>query len=207
MYTVNKIRKIYKDHQPEPIGRHRFFSVLVPFVVNGREISLMYEVRAKDMETDPGEICFPGGHVEEGESLVDAALRETEEETGIPSDRIQILGKGDILYGYANYTLYTYIGLIRHQDYVKAEIEKKEVDELFTVPLDHFKDARIQRFVERVNAEVADDFPYKHLGIDEEYSWRTGKWEIPIIDVDGRTIWGLTARITEGVLSLLEREG
>ena len=63
MDTIERIRRIYERHEPAPIGKYRFFSVLIPFVEKDGELCLLYEVRARDMDSDPGEICFPGGHV------------------------------------------------------------------------------------------------------------------------------------------------
>jgi coenzyme A diphosphatase NUDT7 len=204
MYTIDEIIRTYNGHKPEPIGKHRFFSVLVPFVENEQgEVCLMYEVRAHDMVSQPGEICFPGGHMEKGETPLQCALRETEEETGIPAERVRVVSQGDILYGYANYTLYTNIAVIGFRDFQKAKIQEEEVDEVFLVPLSHIAATTPQRFEETVTTEIDRDFPYKKVGIDEDYAWRVGQWVIPIYDVDGRVIWGLTARITEKVLDTL----
>lgn len=204
MFTIEKIIDAYKEHKPEPIGKYRYFSVLVPFVVNKQgEVCIMYEVRAKSMESQPGEICFPGGHVEKGESSLECALRETEEETGIQKDKIEIISQGDILYGYANYTLYTYIGIIGYEDYLNARIQEDEVDELFLMPLARIAEVKPEVFNENVNTEVDEDFPYEKVGIDEDYVWRVGQWIIPIYDLDGRIIWGLTARITEQILETI----
>lgn len=204
MYTIDEIIRTYNGHKPEPIGKHRFFSVLVPFVENEQgDVCLMYEVRAHDMVSQPGEICFPGGHMEKGETPLQCALRETEEETGIPAERVRVVSQGDILYGYANYTLYTNIAVIGFRDFQKAKIQEEEVDEVFLVPLSHIEATTPQRFEEAVTTEIDRDFPYKKVGIDEDYAWRVGQWVIPIYDVDGRVIWGLTARITEKVLDTL----
>lgn len=66
MTTLNDIRNVYRGRQPQPIGRHRFFSVLVPVVEKDGQPHLLFEVRARAMESQPGEICFPGGNVEQG---------------------------------------------------------------------------------------------------------------------------------------------
>jgi len=204
MYSIDDIIKTYTGHKPEPIGKHRFFSVLVPFVENDRgDVCLMYEVRAHDMVSQPGEICFPGGHMEKGETPLQCALRETEEETGIPAGRIRVISQGDILYGYANYTLYTNIGIVDYDDFWNTRVQEEEVDEVFLVPLRDLAAATPQRFEENVTTEIDRDFPYEKVGIGEDYAWRVGRWVIPIYDVDGRVIWGLTARITEKVLETL----
>ena len=87
--SLNEIKERFRENVPEPIGKHRFFSVLVPLVEKDGELNLLFELRSSKMKADPGEICFPGGHVEPGEDFRTAAVRETFEEIGIPEDRIE----------------------------------------------------------------------------------------------------------------------
>ena len=141
--------------------------------------------------------------MEKGETPLQCALRETEEETGIPESAIRVISQGDILYGYANYTLYTHLGIISYEDYLKARVQEDEVDEIFLMPLEDIAGTRPEIFSENVTTEIDDDFPYEKVGIDEDYAWRVGQWTIPIYAVDGRVIWGLTARITEKLLETL----
>ena len=57
---IETIRDFYQNHRPAPIGRYRYLSVLVPFVRrDDGELCVLFEMRARDMEVDPGEICFP----------------------------------------------------------------------------------------------------------------------------------------------------
>lgn len=201
--TLDDIREVYRGRTPQPIGRHRYFSVLVPVVEKDGQLHLLFEVRARAMESQPGEICFPGGHVEPGETPAEAALRETMEEIGIPPEKVELIGPGDILYGYANYTLYTYMGIIDYEDAAKARLAPEEVDEVFLVPLQAFRDHPPQVQTEKIYTEISADFPFEKIGIDETYPWRIGDWEIPIYDVEGRIIWGLTARITADMIRVL----
>ena len=204
MRTLDDIRNVYTGRQPRPIGRHRYFSVLVPVVEKDGQLHLLFEVRARIMESQPGEICFPGGHVEPGEDPGAAALRETMEEIGIPPEKVELIGPGDILYGYANYTLYTYMGIVAYEDVVKGQLAPEEVDEIFLVPLQFFYDNPPQVQREKIYTEISADFPFEKIGIDKSYPWRVGEWEIPIYDAGGRIIWGLTARITANMIRVLE---
>ena len=117
MINETLIRQIYTDHTPEPVYRHRYFSVLMPFVEKDGVLHLLFERRSRTMESQPGEICFPGGHVEKGEDPLLCALRETEEETGILATSIEVIGPADTIFGYANYMLYSYAGIISYEDY------------------------------------------------------------------------------------------
>ena len=96
MMHTEDIRKKLKNHTP--IGEHwaRHFAVILPVVdfgsdSGGKGPEILYEVRAKDLDRQPGEVCFPGGQIEEGETPLEAALRETEEELGICRDDIEIV--------------------------------------------------------------------------------------------------------------------
>ncbi|MGF6376233.1 coenzyme A diphosphatase NUDT7 [Clostridiales Family XIII bacterium PM5-7] len=198
--TLEKIKQVYRHRAPRPIGPHKFFSVLVPLVEKDGKVHLLFEVRAKDMESQPGEICFPGGHLEEGETLEACALRETFEEIGIAPENVEVIGQGDVLYGYANYTLYTYMGIIQYEDYLNAKIDPAEVDEIFLVPIDDLIANPPQIHDEQIYSHIGKEFPYDKVGIKETYQWRVGNWVIPIYDIEGRIIWGLTARITENVI-------
>lgn len=205
--ALDKIRDIYKNYKPAPIGKHSFFSVLVPLVEKDGALYIMYEVRSKELDSDPGEICFPGGHVEAGETYLETALRETYEETGISSDKVEVLGEGNTLYGYANYTLYSFIGVISYEDYINADIEKNEVDELFLMPLSSLDFSKAGHFRGRVHPEITDEFPYREMGLEEDYNWRIGEWVIPVLFAENRVLWGMTARITENILELLKDNG
>lgn len=207
MDILDKIRNIYKNYKVMPIGNYNFFSVLVPIVKKDGEFYFLYEVRAKDLDSDPGEICFPGGHVEEGENFLEAALRETWEEIGIPKEKIEIIGKTDTLYGYANYTLQPFLGIISYEDYINCEIKENEVDEIFLLPLSKLDFKKAGHFRGRVHPEITDEFPYRKMGIEEDYNWKVGEWIIPVLFVENRVLWGLTARITENILEVLEHGG
>lgn len=202
--TLKEVRKTFTDRRPQAIGKHRFFSVLIPLVEKDGKLNLLFEVRARHMESQPGEVCFPGGHVEPDEEPSVCAVRETFEEIGIPAEEIELIGPGNILHGYANYTLYTYLGVISYDSYCRAKLSPDEVEEIFLVPLSKFKETKPMIFDEHIRTEIDKAFPYEMVGIEKDYKWRVGEWSIPIYDIDGRIIWGLTARITGNLIETLE---
>ena len=63
------------------------YAILIPWVATGEGDALLLEVRSQ-LVRQPGEVCFPGGRAEPGESAVEAAVRETCEELGISPDTI-----------------------------------------------------------------------------------------------------------------------
>ena len=196
------IENTFKNHKAEPIGRHRFYSVLVPFVEKDGELGLLLEKRADDIPSDPGEICFPGGRVEGDETAEECAVRETVEELGIPVEAIELTGEGNTLYGYANYTIYSRIGFIDYETFEKIRPNSAEVGEVFLLPLSYFMENEPEVYTEPVDFRPKE-FPYERVDIPEDYKWRTGKWEIPVYETEGRIVWGLTARIIKSTVETL----
>lgn len=189
------------------MGKHTFYSVLVPFVEVDEELCLLFEKRAEGNIKDPGEICFPGGHLEEGESAGRCAMRETEEELGIPAERITFIGRGDTVRGFANYTLYTTIGKVEYEDFLNMKPEETEVAEGFLVKVSEFMDKEPYVYKSEVVAK-RDDFPYELAGITPDYPWTMGKWDTVIYNVKDisekdRIVWGLTGGIVRHVMSQL----
>ncbi|MDD6154282.1 MAG: CoA pyrophosphatase [Eubacteriales bacterium] len=203
--NTEDIRKIFKGRRIGAIGKHKFFSVLVPFVEVDGKLNLLYEVRSQSVD-QPGEICFPGGHMLPYELPQDAALRETSEELGISPYRIETVGRGDVLYGSANYTLYTYIGIIRKSDFGSLK-PNDEVKEVFLAPVDELLAEEPEIHNEKMVAKVDESFPYDTLGIGQDYNWHTPEVEIPIYKVGDYVIWGITGRITKSVLEIIRSRG
>jgi 8-oxo-dGTP pyrophosphatase MutT (NUDIX family) len=108
-------------------------AVLVPIYLHRRELHLVFTKRRDDMRRHPGEISFPGGRREESESdLWATALREAEEEIGLPASAVTVIGAlqptPTIATGYA---VYPFVGLIEStRDWVPSAGEVAEVLEL-----------------------------------------------------------------------------
>jgi 8-oxo-dGTP pyrophosphatase MutT (NUDIX family) len=89
-------------------------AVLVPLYTQDGKLHAVFTKRRDDLRRHPGEISFPGGRYEEGEAdLTATALREAEEEIGLPADAVEILGAlqptPTIATGYA---VYPFVGMI-----------------------------------------------------------------------------------------------
>ncbi|MGA0393409.1 MAG: NUDIX hydrolase, partial [Rhodospirillales bacterium] len=71
-------------------------AVLIPLIKRPDDITVLFTKRTDTLSVHAGQISFPGGRVEEfDQSYEDAALRETEEEVGLPREQIEILGHLD----------------------------------------------------------------------------------------------------------------
>jgi len=204
-----EVEKIMKNRTPGLIGKRRECSVLIPLVEREDGLHLLFERRSSKMKTQPGDVCFPGGSMEPGETAVDCALRETREEIGIPRERIRILGEFDALHEVSGLTMYTVVGVIGEEDLGRLKLNPAEVDEVFTVPCRFFQETEPMIYEYDVVQNV-EDFPYEAAGIRSDYRWRVGHKTTHIFHYgDGekrQIIWGLTARITLWLMEKIEEE-
>ncbi len=195
--TLSDIEHIFSGRKAGTEDGFKFFSVLVPLIEKDGELRLLYEVRAKHMARQPGEICFPGGELEDGETPEECAVRETWEEIGIPRDRIKVISPLDTIYTYSNFVMYCYLGIIDEGDLKKLKLNPDEVDEVFLTSLDELAAYEPEVYETEVVQKIPDSFPYEKVTGGKPYNWRKGRSYIPVYDMDGRVIWGLTARITK----------
>ena len=92
--------------------------------------------------------------------------------------------------------MHTFVAEIQETSLAKLKINKEEVEEFFTVPLQFFKDNPPKVYEADIISDVAD-FPYEEAGISSSYNWRKSKNIIPVYRWQNRVIWGMTARIVK----------
>ena len=189
---LKTVRQKMAGREPGIIDGTREFAVLIPLVERGGALHLLFEKRAEGIR-QPGDVCFPGGKIEDGESITECALRETAEEIGITD--IEVIGQFDSILEVGRITMHTVLGIIKEADLERAVVNPDEVAEIFTVPVDFFDEAEPIVYTGRMIQDVTD-FPYEKTGISRSYKWRVGKQSIYIYHYEKWIIWGLTARIT-----------
>jgi 8-oxo-dGTP pyrophosphatase MutT (NUDIX family) len=158
-------------------------AVLVPIVDRG-EPFLVFAKRTEHVGTHRGQISFPGGRLDPSDrGLLEAALRESEEEIGLPRAVVEPLGALDDTETVATQFVITpVVALVRAP--VAWQPDGREIEKVIEVPLAALRD--------RANLRV-------------EYRERSGApHEVLFWDYQGETIWGATARILKHYLDLLE---
>ncbi|HWF72765.1 MAG TPA: CoA pyrophosphatase [Solirubrobacteraceae bacterium] len=110
-------------------------AVLVPLYVQDGELYAVLTRRHDDLRRHAGEISFPGGRAEQGEhDLRTTALRETEEEIGLPASAVELLGALQPTPTMATgYAIYPFVGMIDPGHAWTASVE--EVAEVIELPL------------------------------------------------------------------------
>ncbi|MCC6620429.1 MAG: CoA pyrophosphatase [Deltaproteobacteria bacterium] len=160
--------------------------MLVPLVVPdaGSAPEVLFLVRPQTMPTHAGQVAFPGGGAEAGEDAVAAALREAEEELGIPRSAPDVLGCLDDLRTHTGFVVTPVVARLP-PDLALAP-SPREVDAHFSVPLPALLDPR---------------------GIRTARGIRVGRVEVTLrfwVDAP-HVIWGATGHILWTLLEILGR--
>lgn len=133
-----------------------------------------------------GQVSFPGGRWEESDgSLANVALREAEEEVGVPAYYIEILGQlTDLYIPVSNFLVHPFVGVLHRKTDFRPQ--PGEVERILTPPLSVFHKTGNRKMTDlRVNPDV------------------TLK-NVPYFEVDGHMVWGATAMIMSEFLELLD---
>lgn len=147
-------------------------AVLVPLVNRAGAITVLLTQRTAHLNDHAGQISFPGGRVDAGDtSREDTALRETEEEVGVPRARIALLGRLPDYEIPSGFRITPVVGWIEPP--FTLQPDAFEVAEVFEAPLAYFLDpANYQR---------------------RQYHFRGRHRHYMAIPYEGRYIWGATA--------------
>lgn len=181
------------------IGGARPCALLVPIVENNGELCLLYEVRAKGLSLQPGEVCFPGGKMEPGEDARSCSLREIREELGIPADKIDVLGEMDYTIHSAGFPIYPVLARLSADWEEIMQVNEAEVEEVFTIPLSYLRynpprKARIERVY-----HLLDDIPQSDMVISDRRA-KLETQETLFWPYEGKLLWGMSAQVTDWLL-------
>lgn len=204
MHIMENIWKRIAGRQPELMDAQDYFisAVLLPIVEVEEKKHILFEVRSQHLNRQPGEICFPGGKIEEGETPEETALREASEELGIDADSIKLIGPLDLLVAPMGTVIHPFVGkILKPQDITP---DPEEVAEVFTVPLDFF----LQNPPSRTKGEVAirygPGFPLEKVPPGYGPGWKK-RWTFSMYyyEYDKYFIWGMTCKILVNFLKLI----
>jgi 8-oxo-dGTP pyrophosphatase MutT (NUDIX family) len=157
-------------------------AVLVPMHGWPRNPGLVFTERRSDLKRHAGEISFPGGRRDEGEDLLDTALREAEEEIGLSRDRVEIAGALPPIGTFVtNYKVHPFVGLV--DEGLRFEPNPTEVESVLVASLNELVAAYAKRRLVRRGVPIKTD---TYL-------------------IGDKLIWGATARILGDLFRHLDR--
>ena len=174
-----------RDLRPEPGVMPRRSAVLALLYGSPLGISLLFTLRPRTLAQHGGQISFPGGMAEEQDAtLVQTALREVEEEVGLPAKLVQVLGCITSLYISPSQTMvYPFVGWIPQLPSLHPS--PVEVEKVLEVPLTTLLDPKTRQF----------------------YKWQRNGQTLtaPCYQVNGSCIWGATAMMVSELLDIIKR--
>ncbi len=167
--------------------------------------ALLFTLRRPDLPHHGGQVCFPGGRLDAGETVAGAALREASEEVALPPESVEIIGRLDDQPSPMRYRVAPLVGLVNDPPPLKPQPD--EVTELLEVPLARLLDpSRVRAAwwpaakipsgnVRRVLMDPAAGYREVHPGGQhyKVYFFDIGRGE-------ACHVWGLTARIVNQIL-------
>ena len=156
-------------------------AVLVPLVWHDDEWHLLFTRRTDIVESHKGQVSFPGGACDEGETTPEeTALREAEEEIGIQPDSVKVLGRLANLVTITYFRVTPVVGVVRWPAVFR--VGEHEVARIFTMPLGWL-------------ANPSNRWQFELPG--------TRRSLIAFHPYDGELLWGATARMTVDFLNVL----
>jgi 8-oxo-dGTP pyrophosphatase MutT (NUDIX family) len=182
--SIDQIRSILSSRVRKVINNLPFAraAVLVPLYKKGEDCHLLFTKRTDKVKYHKGEISFPGGVFDEGDSeLEKTALREASEEVGLKEKDVQIIGVLDDIVTVTEFIITPFVGLFPYP--YPFKVSEIEIAELIEVPLSLLirKDGYHEQVIFRMNREeMVDVFQYEN-----------------------HIIWGATARILKQFLDLI----
>lgn len=176
--------------------RYGQYAVIAPYLPEKE--AFLFEVRASSLKHQPGEVSFPGGHIEKGETARQAALRETAEELLVDAGAVDIIAPLDIYT--APYSIQIHPFLAKLSGY-GGTFQPAEVQKVFTVPFSFFLENQPTVYPVAVQMCPPEDFPY-HLVGGKPYPWRQASYPVLFYRCAGHVIWGITAAIMHHIVSL-----
>lgn len=174
----------------------RNFAVFIPIIeIDGKD-HILLEVRSAHI-SQPGEVSFPGGRVEKGESFKEAALRETREELCLNTRDIEYMGYSSMSLNSSYRYVKSFYGRIKKNfEDIKYN---EEVESVFAVDIDYLKDNPPIRYRSPYKVDYPKDFPFDKIPNGQEYrAWR-GYSDLYFYDTEP-VIWGLTARLLKNFI-------
>jgi 8-oxo-dGTP pyrophosphatase MutT (NUDIX family) len=157
-------------------------AVLVPLIWDANEWHLLFTRRTEKVESHKGQVSFPGGGCDEGETTPEeTALREVEEELGIKAAQVVVLGRLTNMITISSFRVTPVVGVIKWPAVLR--VGQDEVDRVFTIPLNWLADSR-------------NRWEFTMPG--------RKRFLIAYHPYDGELLWGATARMTVDFLKVLD---
>ena len=194
--TRDELDAIVRFHAPRPVGTTKEAAVALLVCEVDGEDAILYE-RRSDKVLLGGDASFPGGHVDPGETVLEALYRECREEAGILPDEIEIAGQIDYITAFSGLLVHCFLGRLHKP--LGDLVPNDEVAYFFTVPISDLEAHPPILYRDRLHLERAKDFPFAKIG----HGTRVNFWneiQTYFYEYEGEVVWGMTAAMTRAFI-------
>lgn len=198
------IKNQLANHIPEPEGSFLESAVMTLLLEDKDRFLVLFTRRSLTLQAQPGDVCFPGGKKEGRETPLQTAIREIEEEIGLPPQKIKVLGRADFILTNSGKKVTPIIGTAPVSVLKELCINPDEVDSVFTVPLSYFMETEPEIQYIHYHADIPETFPFERINGGVNYPFDPIQHKILFYEYENRIIWGLTARIIYNVCAILK---
>ncbi|MEM1319896.1 MAG: CoA pyrophosphatase [Bacteroidota bacterium] len=185
----HRMANTFRRKNTTPPADARIACVLALFYPKDEQWHLVLIQRVSHDRRDrhSGQISFPGGKLEKSDpSLLDGALREAEEEVGVPAEMVQPLGRLTQLYiPVSNFLVHPFVGVANERPNFQPQLS--EVQAILEVP---FSQLQNPANIQQTNLKISDHLVLK---------------DVPYYDIQGHVVWGATAMMLSELLEVVGR--
>ncbi len=191
---IKHVKDTLAHYTANDTGVRRHAAVLLPLIEIKGEWHVLFEKRSSALTTQPGEVCFPGGRVEPGETYLQGAIRETCEELNIQPKAIEVIGQIDSLATHFDMLIHCFVGIL-HLPFDTLKPSKDEVAYVFTKPLKDVLETPPEFHYLDSQFVASSDFPFDKIPEGKNYNFRKQSYSVLFYKTPEDIVWGLTAKM------------
>lgn len=198
---VKSINEVFKRRKGKILGDYKEFAVMILIYRENKEEYIILEKRALTLRKQPGDICLPGGKIENNETPLEGAIRESCEELNIERKDIEYVGEMDYLvtpYGSIMHVFVSYVNSYPNN------FNKDEVHSLMKIPLKYFLNNEPQVYTMNIGPLNYDEFPFHLIEGGKDYKFSAGTLNQYFYSYKESNIWGFTARIIKSFIDYIK---
>jgi 8-oxo-dGTP pyrophosphatase MutT (NUDIX family) len=200
---ISDIERVFRERKGRIIGRHKKSAVIILICQEAGEPHIVFEVRAYSLRHQPGDICLPGGRIEEQETPLEAAVREAKEELNLRDEDIEMLGEMDYFISPYRSIIYSFVANLKESN---INPSREEVDHIFKVPFSFFLEHEPLCYKMNIGPTDTEGFPFHMVRGGKEYKFSKGAVNQYFYKYGDYVIWGFTARIIKAFIDILREK-
>ncbi|MEG1255638.1 CoA pyrophosphatase [Clostridium sp.] len=199
--NVEEILDIFNGRKSKSIQNIKEAAVMILLESINDELYIVFQVRSRKLNHQPGDVCLPGGKVEKNETFKEAAIRETMEEMNLKEGDIDFIGEMDYFVSPYGMKIYPFISRLNVET---INFNEDEVDHIFKVPISFFMKTEPLLYNMEIGPINQQGFPYHLIRTGENYIFSKGILEEYFYQWNNYVIWGFTAHIIKSFIDIIK---